>query len=201
MGGYRPDRRFTVRAIATVVVLGVTAALVAILAGAVPWPGSATPASTPRSGATIDSESGGTGSGSAAQIPANANKAAINDARTGRRVVAPCAPSAEACVQLSTAHIWLTRDGEVLRDGFISSGGADEETPTGIFTVQWKDRDHISGESGAPMPYSVFFTTRGHALHQGSLGTESAGCVRLTPTDAAAFFNALRPGDELQILP
>ena len=47
----------------------------------------------------------------------------------------------------------------------------------------------------------MFFDTHGDALHEGSLARQSAGCVHLTHDDAVAFFNALQPGDEVQILP
>jgi hypothetical protein len=45
----------------------------------------------------------------------------------------------------------------------------------------------------APMPYSIFFTDRGHAIH-GSSATRSLGqrashgCVRLAPSKAAVLF-------------
>jgi hypothetical protein len=56
------------------------------------------------------------------------------------------------------------------------------------------EEDHYSKEwDDAPMPHSIFFTKRGHAIH-GSfdikrLGTAaSAGCVRLHPDNAKQLF-------------
>jgi lipoprotein-anchoring transpeptidase ErfK/SrfK len=52
------------------------------------------------------------------------------------------------------------------------------------FSKEWDD---------APMPHSIFFTQRGHAIH-GSyetphLGTAAShGCVRLNPGNAAKLF-------------
>jgi len=54
--------------------------------------------------------------------------------------------------------------------------------------------DHYSKEwDDAPMPFSVFFTPQGHAIH-GSYDTKhlglaaSHGCVRLDPRNAAILF-------------
>src|SRR5258708_13597502 len=56
------------------------------------------------------------------------------------------------------------------------------------------ERDHFSKEwDDAPMPFSIFFTQKGHAIH-GSLevkrlGTPAShGCVRLLPANAEKLF-------------
>jgi len=113
----------------------------------------------------------------------------------------PCASTADACVDLGAHRAWLMADGEPVEGPVpITSGIGRDRTPTGTFTVQWKDRDHTSGERGAPMPYSVFFDTEGRALHGGSLSRGSAGCVHLDEDDARTFYRALQPGDEVQIV-
>jgi hypothetical protein len=54
--------------------------------------------------------------------------------------------------------------------------------------------DHYSKEwDDAPMPHSIFFTQRGHAIHgsyhTGRLGRAvSHGCVRLSPANAAKLY-------------
>lgn len=113
----------------------------------------------------------------------------------------PCTPSADACVSLSADAAWLMSDGVVTRGPVpITHGAPGDETPVGTFAVQWKDADHVSGEvPGAQMPYSVFFDLEGRAFHGGSLETDSVGCVHLGPGDDIAFFDALEPGDEVQI--
>lgn len=113
----------------------------------------------------------------------------------------PCSPSADACVSLAADAAWLMSDGVVTHGPVpITHGAPGHETPVGTFTVQWKDVDHVSGEvPGAAMPYSVFFDLEGRAFHGGSLETDSVGCVHLGPGDDAAFFDALEPGDEVQI--
>lgn len=114
----------------------------------------------------------------------------------------PCESSADVCVDLSRHRAWLLDHGRVV-DGPvpITSGSRRHPTPTGTFTVQRKERDHVSKEvRGAEMPWSVFFDGQGRALHGGSLSRASAGCVHLDDSDARTFFQALQPGDEVQIV-
>jgi len=82
----------------------------------------------------------------------------------------------------------------------ISSGKPGYETPPGVFTVSYKDKDHLSRQfNNAPMPYSVFFNG-GIAFHKGSLDQPSHGCVRLAQTAAKTFFANLQPGDTVQVV-
>ena len=57
----------------------------------------------------------------------------------------------------------------------------------------------VIGDRGLRMPYSVFFAEGGVAFHQGSRDTPSAGCVKLTETDARHYFGALEVGDQVQV--
>lgn len=113
----------------------------------------------------------------------------------------PCTSTAMACVDLVGLRAWLFQGGQVARGPVpISIGGdGDDSTPPGRFRVEWKNKDHVSGESGAPMPYAVFFAPGGIAFHEGNLQTSSAGCVRLARDEAVAFFDYLRVGDEVQV--
>ncbi len=113
----------------------------------------------------------------------------------------PCTASAKACVDLASQRAWLLRDGQVIRGPApIRSGDVGRETTVGTFSVAWKSRDHVSSETGGPMPYSVFFDTRrGVAFHEGRLSNASLGCVRLDRADAIAFFNYLKIGDQVQV--
>lgn len=113
----------------------------------------------------------------------------------------PCTVSARACVDLTTQKAWLFKDNAIERGPVdITSGGPGEETPTGNFTVAWKDRNHISSNAAAtPMPYSVFFATGGVAFHGGSLQRQSAGCVHLDLDDAIIFYDSLAIGAPVQV--
>ena len=112
-----------------------------------------------------------------------------------------CTVAARASVDRAQGVAWLIDDGVVTYGPVLVSTGAegDEETPTGTFHVQWKHLHHISGESGVPMPFSVFFAPGGIAFHQGSIYTESAGCVRMRHDDAQRFFETLAVGDQVEV--
>ncbi|HVL83310.1 MAG TPA: L,D-transpeptidase [Pseudonocardia sp.] len=116
----------------------------------------------------------------------------------------PCTIERGACVDADTLEAWLVVDGEVVHGPSRIATGSDNDpqraTPRGDFTVLWKSRDHVSREFvGARMPWAVFFTDRGHAIHEGHLESDSAGCVRLAAEDAERFFGLLEPGDSVQI--
>jgi lipoprotein-anchoring transpeptidase ErfK/SrfK len=113
----------------------------------------------------------------------------------------PCRASARACVRLSTNQAWLLRNGRVvLGPVTVSHGKAGYRTPPGVFRVSFKDIDHVSSIFGAPMPYSVFFNG-GIAFHAGNTRQKSHGCVRLSRSAAQAFYNTLRSGDIVQVVP
>ncbi|MEJ2869346.1 L,D-transpeptidase [Actinomycetospora sp. OC33-EN08] len=115
----------------------------------------------------------------------------------------PCAPTAKACVDISAKKAWLT-DGHgtvVYGPVPVTTGGKGYETPTGTFSVMWKDEDHRSGEyDGAEMNNSVFFAP-GDAFHEGSLQRDSAGCVHLSHAASEKFFDSLNVYDQVQIVP
>lgn len=78
-------------------------------------------------------------------------------------------------------------------------GKSGNRTPVGNWHVMWKDQMHFSKQfDNAPMPYSVFFYP-GDAFHAGSLRNLSNGCIHLSTTAAAKFFNTLNVGDPVQV--
>jgi hypothetical protein len=113
----------------------------------------------------------------------------------------PCTRAARACADLVARKAWLLDDGKIVRGpvGISIGAGGEDATPVGRFEVEWKNKEHVSGESGAPMPYSVFFAPGGIAFHEGSMKTQSRGCIRLVQEDAAAFYDYLKVGDEVQV--
>ncbi len=73
----------------------------------------------------------------------------------------------------------------------VSTGKAGHRTPTGIFTILNKDKDHFSKTyDNAPMPYSERLTWDGIALHAGGIPgyPESHGCVHLPSAFAQLLF-------------
>jgi len=80
----------------------------------------------------------------------------------------------------------------------VSTGMAAYDTPDGQFQAFRMERDHFSREwDDAPMPYSIFFTQEGHAIH-GSYDIKhigrpaSHGCVRLAKENAAVLFDLVK---------
>jgi hypothetical protein len=77
----------------------------------------------------------------------------------------------------------------------VSTGAPGYTTPPGSYRPNRMKLEHFSKEwDDAPMPYSIFFTDRGHAIHgtphRGSLGRAvSHGCVRLAEENAAFLFS------------
>lgn len=116
-------------------------------------------------------------------------------------VGAPCLETAKACVDLSANQAWLLRNGKVTFGPTpVTHGMPGWSTPPGTFNVTFKNIDHRSSLfNGAPMPYSVFFNG-GIAFHEGSLDSQSHGCVRLTNAAARTFFEALNVGDVVQVV-
>ena len=111
----------------------------------------------------------------------------------------PCSEAARACVDLEENRAWLLEDGKVVHGPVPIAQGENQRTPTGIFQVQWKNKDHHSSEFDVPMPYAIFFAPGGIAFHEGNIGYPSAGCVRLRHEVAVAFWEHLSVGDEVQL--
>jgi hypothetical protein len=150
---------------------------------------------------------------------------------------APCAPGQTvrwACIDLSSGQAWLM-NGENVQYGPVKirpgSGeieprtGQPKATPVGRHRVQWKHKEHLSGEypnpqhpeRGAYMPYAVFFADGGIAIHgAANLSNPSAGCVKIqmpytpagepnydAPSDPRTFYEYLQAvdgGDEVQVV-
>ena len=80
----------------------------------------------------------------------------------------------------------------------VSTGGRGYDTPSGSFRPFRMEIDHTSDEwDNAPMPYSIFFTKTGDAVHgtyeQRSLGRAvSHGCVRLSVRNAATLWKLVK---------
>lgn len=110
---------------------------------------------------------------------------------------APAQASLTIRVDKSTQRLTVSRDGEVLDQWPVSTGGPGYHTPSGIYAPERLARDWHSREyHDAPMPYSIFFN-HGIAIH-GSYETAylgepaSHGCVRLLPKHAKVLFAMVR---------
>ena len=97
-------------------------------------------------------------------------------------------------INKNSQKMTVSVDGEKTYVWPVSTGVPGYTTPSGTYKPFRMERDHFSKEwDDAPMPYSIFFTPEGHAIHGSPhtkrLGTRAShGCVRLAPTNAAKLF-------------
>ena len=111
-----------------------------------------------------------------------------------------CLPTAKACVDLTHNLTWLQSGGKVIYGPVpMLSGRPGFRTPSGNFTVYWKDKNHYSTiYDNAPMPNSVFFVG-GVAFHAGSLSVLSHGCIHLSYTASEVYWDNLSYGDTVSV--
>jgi hypothetical protein len=101
-------------------------------------------------------------------------------------------------VDKSKQQMTVSADGKQLYTWPVSTGRKKYNTPNGAFKALSMDRHHRSRQwDDAPMPYSIFFTDEGHAIH----GTYEArrlgqavshGCVRLSVQHAAMLWDLVK---------
>ena len=97
-------------------------------------------------------------------------------------------------IDKSSQSMTVSRDGITLHRWPVSTGLRAHDTPAGTFTPFRMEEDHYSREwDDAPMPHSIFFTKKGHAIHGTThlraIGRPAShGCVRLDPQNARVLF-------------
>ena len=98
-------------------------------------------------------------------------------------------------IDKSAQRMTVFVDGEKRHVFKVSTGKQGHATPSGSFRVLLMKEMHYSRKyDNAPMPNSLFFTSRGHAIHATTsvrnLGRPAShGCVRLAPRDAKALYD------------
>jgi hypothetical protein len=105
--------------------------------------------------------------------------------------VAPDGPMV-VVVSLTEQRAYAYRNGVEIGYTTVSTGKPGHETPTGIFTILQKDKDHHSSVyNNASMPDQERLTWDGVALHAGGLPgyPSSHGCVHLPSKFAEALFD------------
>jgi hypothetical protein len=101
-------------------------------------------------------------------------------------------------VDKNAQRMTVSVDGATRYEWPVSTGRIGYDTPNGSFKVNRMDAEHLSQEwDNAPMPHSMFFDMRGHAIHGffdvKHLGLPvSHGCVRISPEHAAALFELVK---------
>ena len=90
-------------------------------------------------------------------------------------------------------------DGTVWLSGPVTSGALEFRSPSGVFHIFEKRRHYMSkafpDEDGVNnMDFMMKFTRFGHALHAGSVGWMSHGCIHIDPKDVPVVFKWSKHG-------
>jgi hypothetical protein len=107
-------------------------------------------------------------------------------------------------VGLEEQQAYVYRNGVRIGVASVSTGRAGFETPTGVFSILQKRREHYSNlYDNAPMPYMQRLTWDGIALHAGNVPgyPASHGCVRLPYAFSEKLFGITTHGMTVVISP
>ncbi len=110
---------------------------------------------------------------------------------------APARANLLITVDKNAQQMTVTVDGDPRYVWPVATGIARYDTPDGQFQPFRMEREHYSREwDDAPMPYSIFFTKQGHAIHGTNHKINGApashGCVRLSVKHAAQLWALVR---------
>lgn len=107
-------------------------------------------------------------------------------------------------IDLSTQLLSVFRSGHEIGTAVILYGADGLPTPTGTFPILSKTRNHRSRTyNNAPMPFSLWLTRDGVAIHGSNVrwGSATHGCVGVPTAFAAKLFASLKVGDDVLIIP
>jgi L,D-transpeptidase catalytic domain len=111
----------------------------------------------------------------------------------GLALTGPARANLLITVDKNAQQMTITVDGDPRYIWPVATGIARYDTPDGQFQPFRMEREHYSREwDDAPMPYSIFFTKQGHAIHGTNHKINGApashGCVRLSVKHAAQLW-------------
>lgn len=94
------------------------------------------------------------------------------------------------------------REGHEIGTAVIVYGGDDHPTPLGRFSIITKARDYHSRTYDAAMPFALFVTDDGVAIHASAVGRGRVthGCVGVPEAFASLLFAAATVGDTVSIV-
>ncbi len=105
-------------------------------------------------------------------------------------------------VDLDARVISVFQGGYEIGAAAVLLGTDEHPTPLGTFPIRYKMRHNVSEKyNNAPMPYSMFLTSDGVALHGSEVenGYASHGCVGMPDDFAAKVFAIAKKGDKVII--
>ena len=104
-------------------------------------------------------------------------------------------------VDLKAESISVFRAGYEIGAAVISFGDSEKPTPTGVFPITQKNKDHVSNIYGLPMPYMMRLTNDGIAIHASDVkwGWGTRGCIGVPLEFARLLFEQASLGDRVII--
>ena len=115
---------------------------------------------------------------------------------------APAGGKIVMTVDLDARVISVFKGGHEIGASAVLLGTDKHPTPLGTFPILYKMRHNVSEKyNNAPMPYSMFLTRTGIALHGSEVenGYASHGCVGMPDDFAAKVFAVAKKGDKVII--
>ena len=105
-------------------------------------------------------------------------------------------------VDLTRQMLSVFRGGHEIGSAVILYGTDGTPTPTGIFPILAKAREHSSNLYEAEMPFMLRLTNDGVAIHASAVrrGSATHGCVGIPFAFAEKLFDAVQRGDEVAII-
>lgn len=104
-------------------------------------------------------------------------------------------------VDLKAESISVFRGGYEIGAAVITFGDAEKPTPTGVFPITQKNKDHVSNIYGSSMPYMMRLTNDGVAIHATDVkwGWGTRGCIGVPLEFARLLFEQAKIGDRVII--
>lgn len=104
-------------------------------------------------------------------------------------------------VDLDARVLSIFRNGYEIGASAVLLGSQEKPTPTGVFPITQKKKNHVSNLYDAPMPYMQRLTDDGITLHATTveLGYASHGCIGMPEEFARKVFEATKLGDRVYI--
>ncbi|MBA4160947.1 MAG: L,D-transpeptidase [Novosphingobium sp.] len=105
-------------------------------------------------------------------------------------------------VDLDARVLSIFKGGYEIGASAVLLGSSEKPTPTGVFPIKWKKKDHYSSiYDGAPMPYTMNLTDDGIAIHGTKVekGYASHGCIGLPDPFVAKIFAIAPVGTKVYI--
>lgn len=104
-------------------------------------------------------------------------------------------------VDLQARTMSVFRDGHEIGATAILKGYGAKPTPTGVFPITQKDKDHISNIFDVPMPYMLRLTNDGITIHGSEVraGYATNGCIGVPNAFAKKLFGQAKLGDKVII--